>query len=58
MKKVIYLVGIVLISSFQFSCSKDECQDLNLYQKDIVEMSTGGEEDETPPPPPPPPINT
>lgn len=52
MKKYI-LIGVVLISGFLYSCSKDDDQDLNNYQLDAQEYGTGGDDDQIKPPPPP-----
>lgn len=37
-----------------FSCSNEDDQDLNAYQKDTEIYGTGGEDGQLPPPPPPP----
>jgi hypothetical protein len=53
MKKILLLIGIILMNGMLFSCSNDD-QNLDTYQKNIELYGTGGEEGITPPPPPPP----
>ena len=52
MKKIIVL-GIILMNGMLFSCSNNDDQDLNAYQKDTEVYGTGGEDGQLPPPPPP-----
>ncbi|NOR27844.1 MAG: hypothetical protein GQ540_04870 [Lutibacter sp.] len=53
MKKVLILLGIILMNGMLFSCSNDDDQDLDAYQQNIELFGTGGEDDVIPPPPPP-----
>lgn len=53
MKKII-LLGIILMNGMLFSCSNEDDQDLNAYQKETEVYGTGGEDGQLPPPPPPP----
>jgi hypothetical protein len=55
MKKIVVLLGIILLSSTQFSCSKDDDQDLSAYALEVDTQATGGEDGQILPPPPPPP---
>jgi len=67
MKKRI-LIGIILLNGMLFSCSNEDDQDLNAYQKETeiygiggedgqllppLTYGTGGEDEQLPPPPPP-----
>jgi len=51
MKKVLILIGIILMNGTLFSCSNDD-KDLDAYQQSIELYGTGGEEGQTPPPTP------
>jgi hypothetical protein len=51
MKKIIILLGIILMNGMLFSCSNDEDQELDIYQQNIELFGTGGEEEQIPPPP-------
>lgn len=54
MKKIIVLLGVVLISGMLFSCSNDADEDLSYYEQEIEIQNTGGEDGDLNPPPPPP----
>lgn len=54
MKKLFIVLGIILLSGTQFSCSNDEDQDISSYVEDVKPLNTGGEDGEILPPPPPP----
>lgn len=53
MKKIVVLLGVVLISCTQFSCSKDDDQDLSAYTVEVDSQATGGEDGQILPPTPP-----
>jgi hypothetical protein len=54
MKKILIMIGIVLMNVTLFSCSNDDDQDLEAYRKNVEVFNTGGEDGDVTPPPPTP----
>lgn len=53
MKKIIFFLGLFIMSCAYMSCTIDDNYDLSEYQMTTDDQATGGEDGQIIPPPPP-----